>query len=335
VDEVLVCGLNWVGDGIMSMPALQAFRRMNPTTRVIMLVKPKVAALWRLHAVPDRLIELRAGMRGTVRAARAVGDSQVRRAYVLPHSFRSALVPYLARVPERIGFPGHGRDWMLTEVRRQVADAARRHQAWEYMGLLAPESAASGGLEYPALEIGGAIRQRAEALLEGLDEPRVGLVPGAGRGPSKRWPAEHFIELGRLLRAGIGAGIAVPGAPGEERLCRQVAQGIGRGARSLAGRGGLDLFAALLQSCRAAVANDSGGAHVAAAVGTPVVVIFGVTDPEVTGPLGRVVEVVRTPGGVGRDVPRDSLEARRRLALIQPETVYRRLERVIERAGVH
>ncbi len=314
---VLVCGLNWIGDSIMAMPALQAWRAAHPHAEHVVLVKPALAPLWRLHRAPSRIELLEPGNAGTLRTGHRLAGESFQAAYILPNSFRSALVPWLARVPRRRGPGTPLRRALLTEP--TPPPPPQRHQAWEYFDTFDLPSPAS--LPAPELEIPPEARDRAAELLAPLPSPRFALIPGAARGPSKQWPAEHYIALGRLV-AGQGGGIAVTGAPGEAALCEHIASEIGTSAISLAGRTSFTEWAALLQHCGNVVANDSGGMHLAAAVGARTVAVYGATDPAITGPLGTRCTVIQTPGPRARDLPRVSPEAQARLAAIKPEEVF-------------
>jgi len=325
----LLCGVNWIGDAIMSMPAVQAFRGRHRDARIAMLVKPAVASLWRMHAAVDRVLVLGPGLGGVWRASAAVRHLGCERAYVLPQSFRSALVPYLARVPARIGMPGHHRDFMLTDVVTPTQGTGREHQGFEYADLLTPEPIINA-LAHPMLTVAAPAREAARRLLTEPDgRVRIALCPGAARGPSKQWPAQHFIELGkRLVSSEIGP-IAVLGSSAEVPLCGTVTDGIGDGAINLAGRMTFDVWAAVLEQCRVVVANDSGGMHLASALQTPVVALYGITDPGKTGPLGPARILQHSPDRT-RDVPRDSSEARFWLASIQPEEVYEAVQGLLD-----
>ena len=316
--RVVVCGVNWIGDTVMSLPALQAYRAAHPDRHLALLVKPALADLWALSPVPDEVLRLEPGVGGMRRTVARVREGAFDEAFVLPHSFRSALVPFLARVPRRCGMPGHGRDFMLTRVVPPRGGTGREHQAYEYLDLLTP---GTDQLARPALCPDAAAMARARALLEPASARWIGFLPGAARGPSKQWPAAHFGELGRRLCAEQGVNVAVMGSPSEEPLCREVAAAAGPGAVNLAGRTDLPTWVALLAACAAVVGNDSGGMHLAAAAGTPVVALFGITDPAKTGPLGpaRIIQHGRRKA---RDVPRDSREARLSLASIAPAEVY-------------
>lgn len=320
MDRILICGTNWLGDSIMGMPAVQAFRRAHPDARIAVLVRPGLIPLWRMHAAPAEVLCMADGPLGPLRAAPLVRRGAFDTAFVFPHSFRSALAPYLGGVPARIGMPGHSRDWMLTQVIEPPSRADRQHQAYEYIGLMTGDLDAP--LDPPRLELPEEAVAGACARLSGLPSPRIGLVPGAGRGPSKRWPEEHFGELGRRLAGEAACGVVVLGAPDERDLCGRVAGAAGGTALSLAGQTGLTELAAVLRACDAVVVNDSGAMHLAAAVGTPLVALYGMTDPGKTGPLGRRCVILQEGGPRSRDIARRSREAQERLASITPGRVY-------------
>ncbi|MEI6808758.1 MAG: glycosyltransferase family 9 protein, partial [bacterium] len=141
--STLFSGVNWLGDSVMTMPAIQEFKRRHPACLTAMLSKPSLTALWKMNPNIDMVIELHPGTTGVIRAAMAVKQAGFERAYVLTQSFRSALVPFLARIPSRTGMPGHHRDWMLTAVIRPVETETRRHQMFEYFDLLGIDNTAT------------------------------------------------------------------------------------------------------------------------------------------------------------------------------------------------
>jgi len=155
----------------------------------------------------------------------------------------------------------------------------------------------------------------------------VALIPGAAFGDAKRWPAEYFCEVGLHAVKKHGAAVVVLGSPSERDICEQIADQIGAGARSVAGKTGLPEMMALLKKCRYAASNDCGGMHVAAAMGVKTVAIFGITDPSKTGPIGEGHRIVAAEGVQGsRDLDRDSGDAKSKLAAISPERVGRELD---------
>lgn len=346
VRRTLCAGVNWIGDTIMSMPAIDAWRRLHPDAHLSLLVKKNLAPLWEMHPGPDGIITYEDTTAGTFAIGKALRRTgRFDRAVVLPNSFRSALIPFLARIPERIGAPGRFRTFMLTHpVAASVsepnpspvaasslsrhggmsepipASVTRSHQAYEYFRLLGLDP--PDRIEPPRLRISEGAREAALARLESLPHPRVALIPGAARGPAKRWPAEHFSELGRRLARERACGIALFGGPDDSELCDGIREQIGDNAVNLAGRTSLKEWAALLACCDLVICNDSGGMHLAAAVGTPLVAIYGLTDPAKTGPLGSRCEIIRDENAAAaRDIPRDSQEARAALAAIPPARV--------------
>ena len=321
--HALICGVNWLGDAIMSMPAIQAFRAMHPATRLALLTKPPLQPLWTLQAAVDELRVLRETTADTFRCAMALRRDGFDCVYVLPNSFRSALVPWLAGIPIRTGRRGHGRTALLNDRRDRRDASTGAHQQWEYADLLGVGNTPAG-LPAPNLTIAASDADRCLRNL-GLSGTglRIGLFPGAARGPSKRWPEARFVETGRRLREDTGAQIPVFGTSAEADLCARVAAGIGKGALSMAGRTTLTELAAVLSRCHVVVANDSGGMHLAAAVGAAVVAVFGLTDPRRTGPLGPRCRVIQPEGVTGcRDIARQSRAAMDVLNAIPVASVY-------------
>ena len=327
--DTLICGPNWLGDSIMSIPAIALLKRQAGVERIVVAVKRGVAPLWEMVPCVDEVLAFESSLRGTFQAAGAVRRRGTMQAFVLPNSLRSATIPFLAHVPRRVGVRGHQRAWMLTDVVPVVEEPGRVHQSWEYVRILGvsdavPEATGHAGLtpELPALDVPTAARERAFAMLGTGEDALVALLPGAARGSSKRWPSQHFEALGRML-AKDGFRPVVCGAPAEAELGAAVAGGIGAPAVNLAGRTTLMELAALLALSRAVVSNDSGGMHLATAVGTPVVAVFGLTDPTKTGPMGTAHRVVAAEGVVhARDIERHSRLASEALLRIEPSRVY-------------
>jgi heptosyltransferase-2 len=310
IDNILICGTNWLGDSIMSMPAIQLLKQRQPSSKITMLVKPKLAALWKMHQAVDEMIPLEDGFAGALRGVSDVKKAGVSRAFIFPNSFRSALLPFLAGVRERVGMRGHQRSWMLTRTVAPPSTPDRNHQSWEYIEI-AGESAERGASELPRLVIPWEVRTEVGKKF-GIDTAGelIGLIPGAARGPSKRWPPERFVEVGYKVSERAKCHTLVFGSDSERELCAEVANGIGRWAHNLAGNTTLSELAALLGLCRVVICNDSGGMHLASAVGTKVVAIFGLTDPATTGPMGKGHRVICAEGvSKSRDIARTSSDA--------------------------
>lgn len=315
----LIISLNWLGDSIMAMPSLQGFRGRNPQTRIVMLTRPALAPLWKMHSAVTETRVCSGEAFDQFRMAGRVRREKFDVAYVWPRSFRAALTPWLARIPRRRGLPGHARDWMLTGVVSPPEFDARRHQAFEYLNLMGENTSE---IEPPEMSPPVRLRQQWRTRLRDAGGDNwIALLPGAAFGQAKRWPAGCFAAVGRRLRKQLDAGVVVLGAPAECALCQSVSEQIGGTVLNLAGRTCLADLAAVLSECRLAITNDSGGMHLAAAVNTPLVAVFGISDPEKTGPLGRHVRVMQNSSLRSRDFKRNIKHAAAALAAVTPEQV--------------
>jgi heptosyltransferase-2 len=285
----LIVAPNWIGDSVMSLPVLRAIRRAHPGDRLAVVAPGGPAAVYQAEGSAGTIL-IRSGL---LADAARLRREHFEEAWLLPNSWRSAVAPLLARIPARIGYATDGRKMLLTH---SVAEMGRsRHQLRDYDALLISRGV-EPDLEPPRLAVPAAASDRAGRALEsaGLrgEAPVALLAPGSAGMPAKRWPAERYAELGNRLGAEGLACAAVVG-PSE----REIAAAVSGGTRPALPILGLDLdpveLAALLARARVVVANDSGPMHLAAAVGTPVVGLFGPTDPARTGPAGRKTRVVQ------------------------------------------
>lgn len=326
-EEILIVGLNWLGDSVMAMPAIQAYRRAFPEKRLIMLAKPKLAELWPMHPAIDETWVCPETISGIWKTAGQIRGRQFSAAFILPKSFRSALIPFLGRVPQRIGLRGHFRGGLLTQIIPLPQNTGQPHQQYEYMAVLGQE--ADRG-ELPILQISNPHIEKARATLGNGKERWIGLFPGAARGPAKIWPADYFADLGRILRKNRFYNLVIFGSAADQCLCARIGARIGGDILNLAGRTSLPELAAFLSLCSFVVGNDSGGIHLAAAAGAAVIVIFGITDPAKTRPLGRQVIVLQDSPFRARDIPRHSAAAEKSLKKISPELVAETVRSLIE-----
>ena len=286
VAKVLVVAPSWVGDAVLAhaiVPGLVA-RRIEvhflapPGTAPLVARMPGVAAAHRMAARRGRL-DLRV-RRAAAKQLRKHGFDQ---AIVLPGSLKSALTPALAGIPKRTGFRGEARFGLINDMR-----ALRRRELPRLVDRFA--ALADTTPAPPRLRPDVDARARLlDALGIGLGKPAIALCPGAAYGPAKRWPAEHFGALGALC-ADAGANVWVLGTAAD----RPAAAAIRKRAPAidLTGRTSLAEAVDLLSAARAAVANDSGLMHVAGALGTPLVGLFGATSPAFTPPIGGRAAVV-------------------------------------------
>jgi heptosyltransferase II len=327
-DDILICGVNWLGDSCMSMPAIQAWKALHPAAQLHLLVKPHLMPLWQCHAAIDEIIPLAPGNMGPLRTGRQLRDMSIGTAFIFPNSWRAALPALIAGIPVRQGFPGHFRAKLLTRVIPPPKDMTM-HQQWEYARILGLP--ADTHLPFPALRLPPPPQ---ELISAAAGKPVIGILPGAARGPAKRWPTGHFMAAARKLIAEEACHIAVMGTRTEEALCREIATALSPHASCLAGSTTLPGLAATLQFCKGVLSNDSGGMHLAAAVGTPVVAMFGLTNPAQTGPVGPHTRCLQPPGIQGtRRIARNSTEAQQVLESIAPEDAATALCELMEAKG--
>ncbi|MEI8122765.1 MAG: lipopolysaccharide heptosyltransferase II [bacterium] len=323
--RIVVVSLSWLGDCIMAMPALSRFRERLKGSHIAVLAKPAVAPLWSLFPGVDEVMTLKTGFSGMRTTVRAVQQGGFDFAYVLPKSFRSAWIPYCARIPGRRGMAGHGRDWMLSEMAYLSESALAGHQSCEIADIL--NISHNELAQPPFLKVPEQAREYARRRLESAFEKppcvTVAFFPGAAYGPSKRWPADRFVSVGRKLADERDCRILVLGSAGDRKECEQVVNGMGATAVNWCGQTDLVELAALLGECRVVVSNDSGGMHLAAGLGVPVVGIFGMTDPVKTAPVGTQKTLILAEGVTrSRDIPRDSPQARSAMESISVDQVY-------------
>ena len=314
--RILICGLNWLGDAILSMPALQALRDHHADADLTLLTKPGLAPLWAMHAAPTRVLSLPpdgASIRPIVQILR---DLRIDVSYILPHSFRSALPPFLSSIPQRIGLSGHfPRNFLLTEVRHPVAGPGRIHQVFEYLDLFFPgENLCT--FSPPRLAVPPQAMEQMRTQLAARPRPWISILPGAARGTSKQWPAERYAEAAATLVAHTGGSIFTLGTKSEQAPCQQVAAAAAPNGLNLAGQTTLEELSAILSLSTAVLCNDSGGMHLAAALGIPLVALYGITNPGQTGPLGEKIRILQHSNRRTRDVPRQSREAQKALCAI-------------------
>jgi heptosyltransferase-2 len=331
IKGILVKGTNWVGDTMMSFPAVHSLRRLFSQAHIVVLVKSSLADLWKVNPDIDEVIpyDFPKGVGrifGELGIARFIRQREIDLAVIFPRSFSSAWMAFLGGIPRRIGYKGEARDWLLTERIDCTSELLSGHRMYYYLKLIEPLGRCPSP-SLPSLSLNGTIERWADEFLlhHGLrGELLIGINPGATYGEAKCWSPERFAELGRRLRENHGATILIFGSsrPQEKSLNAIIAQGIGEGCLNLSGETSLLQLAALLRHCRLLVTNDTGTMHIAAGVGTRVVAIFGPTDPRTTSPLGEEHVVIRREVSCSPCLKRLCPEDHRCMDLIEVEEVY-------------
>jgi heptosyltransferase II len=297
--RVLVRATNWVGDAVMSLPALQALRAKFAGDHIAILARPWVADLYAREAVCDRVIPYtpaagRGDLAAKWRAARELAKERFDLAVLLPNSFESAIVARLAGIPRIIGYNRDGRGWLLSDA--VPVSKVHRHERFYYLELLKRAGLIDGFTDDAPIRLTPAAEVGAELLAaRGIGLPVIGVSPGAAYGNAKRWLPERFAESARELASTLGAQVVLFGSASERELCASVAGAIGSHAHNLAGQTSLREFIDMASACRVFLTNDSGAMHIASALGVPSVTVFGSTDDVTTGPTGPLARIVREP----------------------------------------
>ena len=313
-EKILVRGVNWLGDAVMTTPALQRLREARPQAHITLLTPDKLAALWPAHPSLDAALTFSAE-ESVFSVSRRLRAARFTEAVIFPNSVRAALEVFLARIPRRIGYARNGRALLLTEALPPRAGAVQMHKrspveieqriqrggaretfppqshhTHDYLQLVVPLGGNPAPLA-PLLQVNPdeAAAARARFLRE-VPPPCFALNAGAEYGPAKRWPAERFVAAAAELHAATGCHWLVVGGGGDQELAAglstQLVARIGRTqVTNVAGRTSLRELCALFKICDLVLTNDTGPMHLAAALGTPVVVPFGSTSPELTGPF--------------------------------------------------
>ncbi len=337
-EKILVRGVNWIGDAVMTLPALRALRKAFPVSKLSLLVKPSVAALFESDPFIDEVIvydESFKGVTGKLRLARTLRKKGFSKAILFQNAFDAAFITYLAGIPERIGYDRDSRGKLLTKRIPYHNNDRKVHHIDYYLNLLissgiGPDNLqpnplsppfdpfvsplTKGGIEggmwgfLPWIYLSIDERLSARGKLSGLKRPILGINPAAAYGSAKRWLPERFAEVGIWFIRDTGGSVVIFGGTNEVGISQEIEflvrrecgtlpphpplskggqEGGSCSVLNLAGTTSLRELIAMISECDVFLSNDSGPMHIAYAVGTPLVALFGSTSPDLTGPVGE------------------------------------------------
>jgi heptosyltransferase II len=292
MQRILIRATNWVGDAVMSLPALQAVRERFPKAHVAMLARPWVADLYERESFANEVIPYERSWRLVQELRRRNFDT----ALLLQNAFEAAAIVWLAGIPRRIGYSRDARGWLLTDaIPVPRRGDIPRHERFYYLELLRRAGIIDRLPPSPAIRLSGASQAREAGLrrFAAMEFDAVtGVSPGAAYGTAKRWLPERFVEAA----ASLSNPVALFGSKDERALCEQISEALRSRhikVHNFAGETSLGEFIELAAACRVYLTNDSGGMHIASALGVPTVAIFGATDDIATGPTGPLARIVR------------------------------------------
>lgn len=290
--RILVRLPNWVGDVCFSAPTVEALALAAPTASFVFAGPPGLEALAARFPRFERFVPVGTGggfgaARATAKVLRALACDA---AVVIPRSLRAALAPALARIPVRVGFAAQGRSFLLTHPVRGWKPLRLAHRSAYVAALLAPLGvpAPAAAWEFRPSDEAFQFADRWLAAAPGRRAglPVVAFEPGGAYGVAKRWGEDRYAELARRLISTGTADVVLVGTNDSMPLHDRIVRGAGVRLLEAAGATDLAQLAALLKRSALLVTNDTGPMHLAAAVGTPVLALFGSTDPAVCGPRG-------------------------------------------------
>lgn len=345
IERILIRGVNWVGDSVMTIPALRQLRRAFPHAHLTLLVRPPLAGLFRGAEFVDEVFPLE--LRSAREYWRAIAMLRARRydmAVLLPNAFGAALLTFAAGIPIRVGYPTDGRAWLLTHRIPLRPHWRREHQVYFYLHLIAELEHRLGGAErvsfadpIPRLTVSEERKRGALAFLaeRGVDVGRKIVVvnPGAVNSRAKQWLPERFAAVGDALLERGDTSVVLIGTPAERAISEAVRRHMRYAPVVVTGETSVELMVAILSCARLVISNDTGAAHVAPAVGTPVIVLFGPTEDLATRPFSDRALVIRKPVACAPCMRRECPIDHRCMTGIAVEDVVRPAFRLLDEGG--
>jgi len=281
--RILIRSSNWLGDAVMSVPAVRTIKNGRPDVQVTIATPDKIAPMWKLIPEVDAIVPLPNGsLLRVVRLLKQRMPFDV--AILFPNSLRVALESWLSGIPRRVGYRGHWRSWLVNQiVREQRKPGPPEHHSLRFLRIARECGAKTSSIELPTLNQTSNVKH----------QTLLGLCPGAEYGPAKRWLPERFAEAATKITAQSSAQWILLGTKNDAAIGEQIAAAIGNHCVNRIGQTTLDQLIAELRRCSLLLTNDTGTMHLAALLGVPVVAIFGSTEPRLTGPLGDGHVVLR------------------------------------------
>ena len=305
--KILVRGTNWIGDAVMSVPALRELRRIFPGDQITLHTRVWADGLFRDADFIDELVTFdkhRWKIKDVYDNSQFLRDDGYEMAILLPNSFESAITSYLSKIPRRFGYNKDVRGLLLTDPIAVPEWKNRKHEVFYYLGLVSEvekrilgRDTVSQALPNTTLNISDGRMTDARGILSqaGADPVKktVALGVGSTNSRAKRWPAERYAQLSDMLQAELDVNVVLIGSKEEADVSANVAGFCSKQPVDLTGKTDLGEAVAILSVVDLLISNDMGLAHVAPAVGTPTIAIFGPTNPETTRPFGENAEVIR------------------------------------------
>jgi heptosyltransferase-2 len=309
---IVVRGVNWVGDTIMTLPAWRELRRIFPAAVITGWAPAGLAPLLALAVAPDGVISFDSTTGGplkrVMKMSRRLRDERFEMAVLFQNAFESALTAFLAGIPLRTGFPTDLRGPLLNGALRIPKDLRSRHQVFYYLEIVDQINIMFNGASHgPPHEPDCRIKLGEPLLKAGLDtlahqgvdpgKPIYGLCPGSVNSNAKRWPSDLWAELANIITRDLGGQVIFLGAISEVDLIEEIISQTGSVCLNLAGEMDMIRSMSVMNQCSIVISNDTGSAHLAVAADTNVLTIFGPTIPGATAPYGPKAHIIQGEAG--------------------------------------
>ncbi|WP_392551962.1 ADP-heptose--LPS heptosyltransferase RfaF [Orbus wheelerorum] len=336
--KTLIIGPSWVGDMMMSQSLYRTMKTLNPEIEIDVMAPAWCRAL--LNKMPEvsKAISMPIGhgklaLRERYQLGKSLRNDNYDQAIVLPNSLKSALIPFFAGIPKRTGWKGEQRYGLLNDI-RTLDKQAFPLMVERYIALAYPKNSVASAADlqkpllYPKLivETQDAIKTKSEFNLQDQTS-LIGFCPGAEFGPAKRWPDYHYAKLADML-VKQGAKIVIFGSNNDKQVGDAIINQMAFPDKciNLAGATSLQQAVNLIAGCKAVISNDSGLMHIAAALGRPLVALYGPSSPDFTPPLSDQAVIIRLISGYHKVRRGDSQEGyHQSLIDIKPECVFEKL----------
>jgi len=337
-NNILIRGTNWIGDVIMTLPAVASIRKTMPEATITVLAKPWVADIYRLSPHVDEVITFQRpgrhdGLGGLLKLAAELKEKKFDGTILLQNAIQAAIITLTARIPVRAGYNSDGRGLLLTHAVQRTGAIRKVHQIDYYLEMLKALGFQSAGHDV-TLPVRKDDRARAEEILFGYGvekgETVIGMAPGAAYGPAKMWLPDRFAALADRLIDRHNAPVLLFGSAGDRAQTDRI-EGQAKGKLiNLAGATDLMGAVALIARCNLFISNDSGLMHLAGALGVPLVAIFGSTNPATTSPVGEKSVIVHKNVSCSPCLKKTCPTDFRCMKLIEVDDVYEEAKRLLQ-----
>jgi heptosyltransferase II len=296
--RILIRGTNWIGDAILTLPAIDSIRATYPEAHMAILAKPWLADVYRIFGAADEVMiyeKTDDNAWGVFRLAQRLRERRFDAAILLQNAIEAAIIARFAGIPVRAGYDSDGRGILLTHRVRRTKEIKKAHQVDYYLGMVEALGCVSIDKEMQLkTKIDSlAAQDILRKYTAGNQKPVVGIAPGATYGPAKKWFPARFAAVADRITNILNCRVIILGGKSDADAAAEVCKCARTEITNLAGRTDLKEAIHLISQCRLFISNDSGLMHIAGALEIPTIAIFGSTNPETTSPMGKQSLVIR------------------------------------------